>query len=193
MSEFTANPNATKEAEAVHRELRNRSNDIFKVYNPLSTPFKIKWEGTVFTVPAKGVDSGFGRGCLDVFRYLRDHYLVHMTDHILTMRLDEAVKAENDRRVKAGMSAMNNYEERPAFETKYATNNPDMRSEVIKILDKGMVQKYGDNDALFDGTATPAHISDQDKDFLSGLEGSSTQVASQEQVVNNNDKDLFNV
>ncbi len=139
--------------EAFKRELLRRSLDECKVFNPTSEDYVLMWDNFPHRIPANGEAI--------LVRYLCDRYMTEMTDKILTFRSDENVRMENERRVKKGMAIMDKHTEQPAFEMKFAINQPELRLPVLKTLWGGVVRLYG-KDSPIEGTQAITPTSDRD-------------------------------
>ncbi len=127
-----------------HREMARKANDLIRVYNPTDDNFTITWDTTSrFVVPAKDTDMGDGKGQRVLPRYIALRYVTKMTDQQLTMTADDAVRKENERRIKAGQQVMTPWEEQPKFETAFKINRPELREDLFQKLWLGTEREFG--------------------------------------------------
>ena len=169
MDDFTTpNPEAVRRSEAVKRELQRRSLDTILVHNFTPTDYRFKYDGYVWTVPAANKDIGFGKGNQHFPRYLAHHYIKHKTDELLTEKASEAVRKENERRIKNGMAEMTRFQEQPAFEANFKTNRPELRRPLIEKMWVGIVREYG-ADLPDEEEAKPTFSRPVDEEILSQI------------------------
>ena len=155
--------------EAIKREMLRKSLDRCKVLNPTSEDYTVYWDKFPHLVPANG-EAVFPR-------YIAQKYLKEMTDKLLTFRSDENVRMENERRIKKGMALMDKHTEQPAFESKFAINQPELRKPVIVTLWGGVVEEYGKNLPTEEASAfTPT----SDADLLAEIEATTPATESLE-------------
>lgn len=135
-----ARPDSKKSAQQL--ELERRTNDILRVYNPLDEDYVIEWDrknGTkLFRAPAKQ-ESLFPR-------YIAEKFIKEMYHKIIISDADKAVRAENERRVKAGMAEMDKTlksSEQMQFESKFYVGNDERAKELISILYVGVETEFG--------------------------------------------------
>src|SRR6185369_2298774 len=87
-----------------HQELQDRSQDIYRVYNPLTIDFKFMYGGRWFTVKAQSHK--------DMEKYLVDHFYHKISEYIIgQMAIDKGNKFIEERRAKGMVEFMNKYEE----------------------------------------------------------------------------------
>lgn len=123
-----------------HRELVRKSFDKIKVINPFDKPYSTVWDGFHHVVPAKSF------AILD--RFLAEKWLEEQCKRIITEGADNAVKAENQRRIKNGMAIMDKTRktgEQYEFETPFYANWTANFNTIIKEygLYGGIAQEYG--------------------------------------------------
>jgi hypothetical protein len=73
-------------------------------------------------------------------RYIAEKYVKETVDTLILDRNTERVTLENERRIKAGMKAMD-AQEREVFD--WRTNNADLRKQFIPMVYKGIAEEYG--------------------------------------------------
>jgi hypothetical protein len=125
-----------QEIEKVKRELRRRSLDQIKLYNPLDIPFQTIYEG--FTYVVKPKQEGI------FLRYIAMKWIKEFCDYMINEEERKAVEDENDKRKKKGWQVMSP-DERDQFviRNKLVTNDPDKRSLYMKMVYKGISQEHG--------------------------------------------------
>ena len=137
-----------------HREAQRKANDRILVFNPTEQDYTQRFDGIGFTIPNKNKDNGHGAGCAVVPRYVEQLYIKHMTDLILGGKQLDAIRDENKDRVSKGMKEMDKYigGEGAMFAEKYKIDNDDQRTEIFKILYRGVVEEYGIDDVKVQNT-----------------------------------------
>lgn len=151
------------------KELERSSRDRIRVYNPTDQDFDVYNDGYRWTVPGKDKDVGFGPGQQVFPRYLAVSFVTKLCDKIFMDKMDEQVKAENDRRVKAGLAKMNKWEEQAPFEINYSVlteENKQKRKELLSMMWLGIEEEYG-ADMLKERATAPRPQSDDE--FLKSL------------------------
>ncbi|KKK52283.1 hypothetical protein LCGC14_3106480 [marine sediment metagenome] len=131
-----------KKKSSYQQELERRTNDLLRVYNPLDEDRIVKWDkknGTkLFRFPKK-------EEAVHV-RYIAEKFIRETYQYIITTKADEAVKEENERRVKAGMATMDKTlrtGEQEAFEKKFYIPGDDKAKEIVAILYMGIETEFG--------------------------------------------------
>lgn len=112
--------------EIVRRELERRSLDTIRVYNPLDTVFRYKYDSRNFSVPAKGT--------ADVERYLAEAYAQKIIEHMIGR--DQLVKGNELlalRQKQLGKTFLDKYEE-----------NKEVWDRVPKLNDRELIDTYGE-------------------------------------------------
>jgi len=122
--------------EKVKRELRRRSLDQIKLYNPLDIPFQTIYEG--FTYVIKPKQEGV------FLRYIAMKWLKEFVDYMINEEEAREVEKENAGRKKKGWQIMSP-DERDQFvvRNKLVTNDPDKRSLYMKMVYRGISQEHG--------------------------------------------------
>jgi len=131
-----------KKKSSYQIELERRSNDLLRVYNPLNEDKVVIWDlrsgGKIFRVPAKQ-EAVFPR-------YISEKYIREMYDKILNDKAHDAIIKENQRRIAAGMAAMDKTfktNEQMVFEQKFYNPNSDEARKIISLLYVGVETEYG--------------------------------------------------
>lgn len=124
------------ELEKVRRELKRRSLDQLKVYNPLTTPFQTIYDGFTYVCnPQK--EATF-------LRYIAEKWMKEFVDYMINTEEQEAVDLENDKRKKKGWEVMSPQErDQFAIRGHYLTNDPNKRLQYMKMVYKGVSQEHG--------------------------------------------------
>lgn len=137
------------EDEAFHQELERVSLDWCMVYNPTDEDFYIEWNNAQgrpwrYLVPNKNKDIGWGKGKLEVQRYLAIWYCEHMKDKIVNDKgLKEAEKVLAARREK-GQPDLTKFEEQTQVwgKTPRTTSEQEL-STLYPILFLGISREFG--------------------------------------------------
>lgn len=122
--------------EKIRRELRRKSLDQLKVYNPLEESFSTVWEGFTYVIPSKQETN--------MLRYIAEKWMREFIDYMINEEEQKAADIENDKRKKKGWEPMNP-QERDQFDirNKYMTNDPDKRLQYMTMVYKGVSQEHG--------------------------------------------------
>jgi hypothetical protein len=147
--------------EKIRRELRRKSLDQLKIYNPLDTAFQTVWEGFTYVANPKQETV--------MLRYIAEKWMREFVDYMINKEEQDAVDAENDKRRKKGWEPMNP-QERDQFDlrNKYMTNDPDKRLQFMKMVYRGLSQEHGLD--LPEPTAVKRDIRPQDEKILEMLD-----------------------
>lgn len=124
------------EIEKIRRELRRKSLDQIKVFNPLDRPFQTIYDGFTYVAQPKS-EAIF-------LRYIAEKWMKEFIDAWITLEEQTAVDNENYKRRKKGWEPMNP-QERDQFDlrNKLLTNDPDKRVVIMKMIYKGITQEHG--------------------------------------------------
>lgn len=122
------------------RERIRRSMDKIRVNNPFDKPYATLWDGFPHVVPAHGFAI--------MERYLAEKWLEEQAKRVITERADNAIKAENKRRITSNQLPMDRTRktgEQYEFETPFYANWSETQRQVIKEfgLYGGIAQEYG--------------------------------------------------
>ena len=133
MAESTKNQEAL---EKVRRELRRKSLDQLKLYNPLDIPFQTIYEGYTYVVKPK-TENVF-------LRYIAMKWIREFIDFMINEEERREVDKENDKRKKKGWEVMGP-QDRDQFDirAKLITNDPEKRALYMKMVYRGVSQEHG--------------------------------------------------
>lgn len=125
-----------KNLEKVRRELKRKSLDQLKVYNPLSIVFATIYDGYTYVAPPQK-ESTF-------LRYIAEKWMREFVDMMINKEEQEAVDIENDKRRKKGWEVMSP-QERDQFDIrgKHLTDNTEKRLQHMKTIYRGVSQEHG--------------------------------------------------
>lgn len=123
-------------------ELERRANDTLIVYNPLDEDHVVEWDRRggvkLFRIKAKTEEY--------LPRYIAEKYLKEMLTKIVNKKAADAIKEENQRRLKAGMAIMDKTlrtGEQEVFESKFYNMDDDETKKIISILYVGVDREFG--------------------------------------------------
>ncbi|MBU1067090.1 hypothetical protein KKE60_04855, partial [Patescibacteria group bacterium] len=126
-------------------ELERRANDTLIVYNPLDEDHIVEWDRRggvkLFRVRSKKEEH--------LPRYIAEKYLSEMHTKIVNKKAADGIKAENDKRMKAGMAIMDKTlktGEQEVFESKFYNMEDDETKKIISILYVGVDREFGIDD-----------------------------------------------
>ena len=135
-------PVPDKTTSSYQQELERRSNDLLRIYNPTNERHVVEWDrknGTkLFPVEPKE-EAVYPR-------YIAEKYIREMFDKITISEADGAVRKENERRIKAGMAAMDKTlktGEQEQFESQFYIGKDDKAREIIALLYMGVETEFG--------------------------------------------------
>lgn len=125
--------------------MARRSQDRILVHNPTDEDYTIRFDSIGFIIPSRNKDSGHGLGRAVVLRYVAENYRTQMIDLILTVKMDTAVRVENERRASLGQAPMTKFigGEEPQFTQTLRTDNKEARRKLIPIVWLGLAERYG--------------------------------------------------
>lgn len=148
-------------SQEYRKEKERRSHDTIRVCNPTNQDFVVRWDNVSWKFKA-----GENR---DVPRYIAEHYATKIVDSILMKKIDDAVKAENDRRYKKGIAPMSiEYGgEQMKFEEKFKFNSIETRKPYIEKVILGLVEEFGgDTDDIVENNEPEMN---KDEDIFNNL------------------------
>jgi len=140
----------TPEQIKLHLDLYNRSQDICLIHNPSDEDYTFfynrKFEPNPYIVPNKDKDIGFGKGNLEIRRFLANQYIEKKGEQMINIisKSDWDSKKDNYRQEERGMM-----EERLALRT----NNKELWAKIVPQLFLGVVRRSSEE--LGTGTFTP--------------------------------------
>lgn len=82
--------------EAWHKEMKRRSQDLIRVYNPTEQDYVLVWEDQKFIVPSKTHDKGWGMGMRVMQRYLAQKYTKEIVDKMLMEKMDKLIEERKE-------------------------------------------------------------------------------------------------
>ncbi len=131
-----------KKKSSYVQELERRANDTLIVYNPLDEDHVVEWDRRggvkLFRVTAKSE--------APLPRYIAEKYLKEMYTRIVNTKAANAIKEENERRLKAGMAILDKTQktgEQEAFESPFYNMQDDEAKKIISILYVGVEREFG--------------------------------------------------
>jgi len=135
--------------EQMRRELKRRSMDIIKLYNPLNEPFETIYDSFRHVIPAKSEDS--------FPRYIAQKWIKEFIDDQINKEEQKRIDKENESRKSKGWDPISP-QEREQFDIRYklTTDNEELRKQWLKIIYKGVTKEYG--------ATTPERIEKDKKD-----------------------------
>ena len=150
-----------EQVEKLNRELRRKSLDQLKIYNPLDTAFQTVWEGFTYVANPKQETL--------MLRYIAEKWMREFTDYMINKEEQDAVDIENDKRRKKGWEPMNP-QERDQFDlrNKFMTNDPEKRLQYMKLAYRGISQEHGLD--LPEPVAVKRDVRPQDEKILEMLD-----------------------
>lgn len=127
--------------EALLKELERKANDECEVINPTLEPFHIDWDGYTWAVPDVNTDRGYGKGRLRVPRYIAMYYIKHMTDKLINLEWEQAVKKD-----KKAFEARGEWFGQKEIQIAPRTNDEKLRAKHFKSLWGGVKRKFGQDE-----------------------------------------------
>lgn len=140
-------PNPDKPKSSWQQEKERRANDLIRVYNPTNADAVVEWDkknGTkLFRVPASTE--------VVLIRYIAEKYIREMFDKMVMSEAMNAVKEENERRIKSGMAILDKTlktGEQEQFESQFYVGNDEKARRIIALLYMGVENEFGVDQAL---------------------------------------------
>ena len=122
--------------EQKKRELRRRSLDQLKVYNPLHADFKTIYEGYAHIVKGKSEKT--------LVRYVAEKWMRELVDFRINTDEQAAVDKENANRAGKGWEPMTPQErDQFALRNHLLTNDLDTRKKYMREIYRGVSDEYG--------------------------------------------------
>ena len=126
----------TTEIEKVKRELKRKSLDQLKIYNPLETPFFTIYDGYTYSVAPRKEGT--------FLRYIAEKWMREFIDFMINNEEQDSVEKENDKRRKKGWEVMTPQErDQHAIRNKLVTSDPEKRMYYMKLIYKGISEEHG--------------------------------------------------
>jgi hypothetical protein len=140
MDEFERAQQREADMELVRREMGRKSRDLIRVFNPLKQPFRFKWDSYPQVVPAEGYK--------DIERYLAQHYLKKISQHLIGLQAREKGEELMKLRQKQfGKTFLDKYEEnKEVWDRVPRTNDPQLIEAIAEQVIIGLVEEYGMED-----------------------------------------------
>lgn len=125
-----------KNQDAIHREMRRRSLDTIKIYNPLDRDKAVMWDGFPHVARAHQ-ETSFPR-------YLAEkatqEIVIDLINNYTTEKVDEEIK----KRAKAGMKTLDNYEKNiEIIDRLPRTDNEELLKKYYPLVWLGLETEYG--------------------------------------------------
>lgn len=130
------------QGEAWHKEMRRRSQDLIRVYNPTKDDFIFVWDDQKFIVPGRDKDKGWGKGMRVMQRYLAQKYTKEIVDKILIDEMDKRIKERKDVLLGRGdVDPVYNANQQLQYETR--TDIRETREPVEDKIWLGIEEEFG--------------------------------------------------
>lgn len=135
-------PATDKAKSSYQQELERKANDLIRVYNPMDKRYVVEWDrkNGVKRFPVEAKDEA-------IFpRYIAKKYIEEMYQKILYDKAKDAILKENERRIKAGMAAMDSTQktgEQLQFEAKFYNPSDEETKKIISVLYLGVESEFG--------------------------------------------------
>lgn len=129
--------------DAYKRELQRKSLDTLMAFNPTDTEYRVIWDKRIFPIPAVHQDMGYGKGKMQLPRYIAEKYFKEMKDILINkMNTEKAEKMLADHYAK-GREELSKHDENLKIHDKgLRTDNDNKVAELYDILNRGVVQEY---------------------------------------------------
>jgi hypothetical protein len=136
-----------QQADSFHREEYRKSMDTLLVYNPTDEDYICFWDKYPHVIPNRNKDMGFGKGNMQLVRYIAKKYMDEMKDKLIIQMADKMLEQEKQARTNKGLSN-DPYEVNAAIaNVAPKTNNEKEIEKVYEQLYKGVVREFGLYDA----------------------------------------------
>jgi len=125
------------EMELATRELKRRSFDVIRVYNPLDHTFSFMYDRFWHRIPAKTYK--------DLPRYLAMHFFKKICDDMIGAQImKKGEELKKLREAQLGQPFLDHYEENvQIWDRTPKLNDPDLIEQIKKVVLIGLVEEYG--------------------------------------------------
>lgn len=136
--------------DAWQREQYRKSMDTILVYNPLNEDYICYWDKYPHMVPGREKDIGFGKGKMQLARYIAEKYMLEMKNKIISAKADLILAESKEKRKEKGLSVDPYEVNAEILNAVLKTNDEKQIEEIYKILYVELVKEFGlyDNDVL---------------------------------------------
>lgn len=125
------------------REQYRKSMDTILVINPTSEDYICYWDKYPNVIPGTEKDLGFGKGKMQLVRYIAEKYMVEMKNKLVIEKADKMLKDVKERREAKGL-AMDPYEvNAEILNTAPRITNEKEIEEAYGKLYGGLVREFG--------------------------------------------------
>jgi len=144
MDDISQDRQATARRDAFLREMERRSLDTIMVYNPTEKDYLVEWDKHYHRVPSANKDMGFGKGKMELSRYLAEKYAREMKNLIINEAEETFMREFRLEKEKSGHKFRDKYEENDAaLPLAPKTNDPERIKEIYNLIVLGVVREYG--------------------------------------------------
>ena len=135
---------AAAKRDAFLREMERKSLDTIMVYNPTSEDYLLEWDRRYHRIPSKDRDLGFGKGKMELSRYLAEKYAREMKNLIVNIASDKFMKEFRKEREQKGERFRDKHEENEeAIALVPKTSDPERIRQAYNMIILGVVREYG--------------------------------------------------
>lgn len=124
------------QVEQARRELKRKSLDQLKIYNPLNEPITTIYDGYTYSAPPKEESRHL--------RYIAKKMIKEFCDDMINKEEQARIDVENDKRTGKGFQTMNP-QERDTFDiqNKLTTDNEEKIMQYTEMIYRGISQEHG--------------------------------------------------
>lgn len=129
--------------DAYKRELERKSLDTIMVFNPTESDYKVIWDKRIFIIPGVNREVGYGKGKMQLPRYIAEKYAKEMKDLLINSANKEKAEKMLEDHYAKGREELTKHDENLKIHDK--GTRTDNETEVLKIYDQlilGLVQEY---------------------------------------------------
>lgn len=126
------------------REQYRKSMDTMLVFNPTDEDYVVIWDKTQkFMIPNKNKDMGFGKGQMQLLRYIADKYMKEMKDKLINSKADAILHKTKIEREAKGLTVDPYEVNASVMNSLPRTNNEKEIEETYGVLYGGLVREFG--------------------------------------------------
>lgn len=130
------------QGEPWHKEMRRRSQDLIRVYNPTKDDYILVWDDQKFVVPARDKDKGWGKGMRVMQRYLAQKYTKEIVDKILMEEMDKRIAERKESlQTRGNEDPVYNANQQLQYTTR--TDTKEVREPVEDKVWLGIEEEFG--------------------------------------------------
>lgn len=132
--------------DTILREMERRSLDTIMVYNPTDSDYRLEWDKRYHVIPKKDRDLGYGKGRMELPRYLAEKYAREMKNMLINDMERKAVEKLVAEYEAKGQRFRDKYEENSAaLPLVPKTSDEKLIAQIYDMVILGLVREFGND------------------------------------------------